>query len=92
MEATFFNQRDTQVRIDRFDACKTDPLLSPPPHFARAQYHQLNPPKPPGVSQREGCGHTRWENSASRAQLRIPQIRSSFHELQMCAGMPMHVC
>jgi hypothetical protein len=76
MEATFFNQRDTQVRINCIfkNPCKTDPLLSPPPHFARAQYHQLNPPKPPGVSQREGCGHTRRENSASRAQLRIPQI------------------
>ena len=43
MEATFFNQRDTQVRINRFNACKTDPLLSPPPHFVRAQHHQLNP-------------------------------------------------
>ena len=60
-----FNQRETQVRTNRTikAPCKTDPPLSLPPHFARAHYHQLHPPKPPGVSQCEGYGHTRLDNS-----------------------------
>ena len=86
MEATFFNQRDTQVRINRFNACKTDPLLSPPPHFARAQHHQLNP--------RSHQGSINVRAAAIHAGKTAQAVRNSeFHRFEvhfMCCRCARH--